>query len=55
MPSKLTDNFTEIISIIEKAKEKIYKTVNNGLIDMHWEFGEYISRKVAKNYSVIRL
>jgi hypothetical protein len=33
MPNDLITNFAEIISIIEKAKAKIYKTVNNGLID----------------------
>jgi predicted nuclease of restriction endonuclease-like (RecB) superfamily len=49
MPNDLITNFAEIISIIEKAKAKIYKTVNNGLIDMYWEIGEYISRKVAEN------
>ena len=49
MPNNLTPNFTEIISIIEKAKTKIYKAVNNGLIDMYWEVGEYISLKVAEN------
>jgi predicted nuclease of restriction endonuclease-like (RecB) superfamily len=49
MPNDLTVNFSEIISIIEKAKAKIYKAVNNGLIEMYWEVGEYISRKVAEN------
>jgi len=49
MSNDLTAHFTEIISIIEKAKAKIYKAVNNGLIDMYWEVGEYISRKVAEN------
>ena len=49
MPNELTANFNEIISIIEKAKSKIYKAVNNGLIDIYWEVGEYISRKVAEN------
>jgi predicted nuclease of restriction endonuclease-like (RecB) superfamily len=43
------DNFADIIAIIEKAKKKIYKAVNNGLIDMYWDIGEYISRKVIEN------
>jgi hypothetical protein len=34
MSNDLTTNFAEIITIIEKAKAKIYKAVNNGLIDM---------------------
>jgi len=49
MTNEITVNFNEIISIIEKARAKIYKAVNNGLIDMYWEVGEYISRKVAGN------
>jgi predicted nuclease of restriction endonuclease-like (RecB) superfamily len=49
MSADLTHNFTEIVSIIEKAKAKIYKAVNNSLIDMYWEVGEYISCKVAEN------
>ncbi|GHU10313.1 hypothetical protein FACS1894151_09570 [Spirochaetia bacterium] len=49
MPNNLTANFTEIISIIEKAKTKIYKAVNNGLIDLYWDVGEYISQKTLEN------
>jgi hypothetical protein len=45
----LTLDFTEIVSIIEKAKTKIYRAVNNSLIDMYWEIGEYISHKVTEN------
>ena len=48
MPNELPVNFAEIVSIIEKAKSKIYKAVNNGLIDMYRDVGEYISRKVAQ-------
>ena len=44
-----THNFTEIISIIERAKAKIYKAVNKGLIDMYWEVGQYISHKIAED------
>jgi hypothetical protein len=48
--NNLTNNFTEIISIIEKAKSRIYKAINSGLIEMYnWEVGEHISLKVAKN------
>jgi predicted nuclease of restriction endonuclease-like (RecB) superfamily len=49
MPSELTAHFTEIVSIIEKAKAKIYKSVNKGFIDMYWDVGEYISRKDLEN------
>ena len=49
MDKEITSNFTEIISIIENAKIKIFKAVNNGFIDMYWEVGEYISRKITEN------
>jgi len=49
MGKEITSNFTEIISIIENAKIKIFKAVNNGLIDMYWEVGEYISQKITEN------
>ena len=49
MDKEMTTNFTEIISIIENAKIKIYKAINNGLIGMYWEVGEYISRKISEN------
>jgi len=49
MPNEITANFAEIILIIEKAKAILYKAVNNGLINMYWEVGEYISLKVTEN------
>ena len=49
MLNELTTSFTEIISIIEKAKAKIFKAVNKGFIDMYWNIGQYISRKVSKD------
>ncbi|AEF83676.1 conserved hypothetical protein [Treponema primitia ZAS-2] len=49
MPNELTAHFTEIVSIIEKAKAKIYKSVNKAFIDMYWDVGEYISQKVLEN------
>jgi hypothetical protein len=49
MSNKPITSFKEIISIIEKAKSRIYRAVNNGLIDMYWEVGEYITRKVTED------
>jgi len=49
MLNDLNSNFTEIITIIEKAKNNIFKAVNNGLIDMYWEVGKCISHKVIEN------
>ena len=49
MVNDINTDFAEIVSIIEKAKVKIYKAINTGIIDMYWDVGEYISRKVAEN------
>jgi len=38
--------FSEIIAIIEAARENVFKAVNHELISMYWKVGEYISEKV---------
>ncbi|MCL2018180.1 MAG: PDDEXK nuclease domain-containing protein [Oscillospiraceae bacterium] len=38
--------FEEIVDIIERSREKIFRSVNRELIDMYWEIGRYISQKV---------
>lgn len=48
MQAAKTD-FNEILSIIEKAKEKAFRAVNYELISMYWEIGKYISEKVKSN------
>jgi predicted nuclease of restriction endonuclease-like (RecB) superfamily len=42
------DYFDEIITIIETAKERAARIVNRGFIDMYWDIGEYISKKVVQ-------
>jgi len=42
-------DFNEILSIIEKAKEKAFRAANYELISMYWEIGKYISEKVKSN------
>jgi len=44
------DDFTEILSIIEQARENAHRAVNRELISMYWETGRYVSEKV-KNAS----
>jgi predicted nuclease of restriction endonuclease-like (RecB) superfamily len=41
------DNFNEIISLIESARESALRKVNEELIKLYWNVGEYISDKVA--------
>ena len=39
--------FDEVISIIENARESAFRAVNRELINMYWDIGEYISRRVS--------
>lgn len=44
-----TNQFDEIISIIEKAKARAIKAVNAELIQMYWNVGEYLSDLCANS------
>jgi hypothetical protein len=37
--------YSEIISIIERTRVDVFRSVNREMISMYWEIGEYISRK----------
>ena len=39
-------SFTEIVTMIRKARQRAFHAVNTTLIDLYWKVGEYISRKV---------
>ncbi len=43
----LQKQFTEIISLIKQVRNNTLMTVNTELINLYWNVGEYISRKVA--------
>ena len=43
----LINNFSEIVNIIEMARNNAIKKVNEELILLYWNIGQYISRKVA--------
>lgn len=43
------NNFSDIISIIEVAKQRAMKAVNAELINMYWEVGKYLSSLVAES------
>ena len=38
------NDFDAVISIIKKAKGRALKAVNEELINMYWEIGEYLSK-----------
>ncbi len=39
--------FAEVANLIETARERTFQAVNTVLIDLYWQVGEYISRKIA--------
>lgn len=45
----LEHQFSEIRRLIKTAKENSYKAVNAELIDLYWNIGRYISRKIENS------
>lgn len=39
--------FAEILGLIADARQRAYQAVNTALIDLYWQIGEHISRKIA--------
>jgi predicted nuclease of restriction endonuclease-like (RecB) superfamily len=39
-------SFTQIVQLIQKSKQRAYASVNKELIDLYWNIGKYISKKV---------
>jgi predicted nuclease of restriction endonuclease-like (RecB) superfamily len=42
-----TEGFAQVIALIQAARGRAYQAVNTALIDLYWEIGEHISRKIA--------
>ncbi|MBE9594310.1 MAG: DUF1016 domain-containing protein, partial [Proteobacteria bacterium] len=40
------NDFSEVVGFIRKAREKAFRSVNTELINLYWQIGEYISKKV---------
>ncbi len=38
--------FDEVVELIQSARQKAYTAANKALIDLYWQVGEYISRKL---------
>jgi predicted nuclease of restriction endonuclease-like (RecB) superfamily len=47
MSQLTTTSFTEIVQLIATAKQRAIQAVNTSLIDLYWQVGEIISRKIA--------
>lgn len=46
MSDVVESSFQEVVSLIRSARWHAYQAVNTVLIDLYWQVGEYISRKV---------
>ncbi len=44
----LEKQFLEVIGLIKKAKSNALKSVNTELINLYWQIGEYISKKLER-------
>jgi predicted nuclease of restriction endonuclease-like (RecB) superfamily len=44
--TSLTASFAEVIDLIQQARQRAFHAVNTELIDLYWQVGEYISRKL---------
>ena len=40
-------SFREVVSLIQRARQRAFQAVNVELIDLYWRVGEYINRKIA--------
>lgn len=41
------ESFDVIVSLIDAARQRAHQAVNTALIDLYWQIGEHISRKIA--------
>jgi hypothetical protein len=41
--------FSEILHLIQSARQRAYQAVNTELVTLYWQVGEYISRKLASS------
>ncbi len=42
-------DFFEIVQLIKKAQKNALKAVNAELINLYWNIGEYVSKKVSSS------
>lgn len=48
MPAQQKDDFTEITQLIVAARQRAVQAVNTALIDLYWQVGQTISRKIEQ-------
>jgi hypothetical protein len=42
------DRFNEVLALIQSAKQQAMQAVNTQLIELYWQVGAYISRKLER-------
>ena len=45
-PAALEASFVEVVGLIQQARQRAFQAVNTELIDLYWQVGEIISRKL---------
>lgn len=45
-PTSLESSFGEVVDLIQQARQRAFHAVNTELIDLYWQVGEYIHRKL---------
>ena len=48
-PPKLEQHFSEVSSMIFEARRTVYRKIDAVLVELYWNVGEYISRKVGSS------
>jgi predicted nuclease of restriction endonuclease-like (RecB) superfamily len=46
MDKPANHSFDEVVHLIRTVRQRTFQTVNTALIDLYWQVGEYISRKI---------
>jgi len=41
--------FSEVLKLIQSARQRAYQAVNSELVNLYWQVGEFISRKLASS------
>ncbi|MFO1390766.1 MAG: PDDEXK nuclease domain-containing protein [Agitococcus sp.] len=46
-PTTTQTAFDDVLHLIDSAKQRVYRAANTELIDLYWQVGELISKKIA--------
>jgi predicted nuclease of restriction endonuclease-like (RecB) superfamily len=49
MPDRLQPQFTEVLTLIKTAQNRVIATTNQELIQLYWSIGQYISDRLTRN------